>query len=364
MRVRRLTLLVTAIVVLAAPAAAAEDVLGVDVYPDRVPTTNASEKVHLVGHDPGERYNWTVTVTDDYHVVELVVHDGFDVSRGRQMVPLVGGDHFIELHDRNVTAVDRPATVYNLTERQGAWVYRLGLPGPGERNLTLHRDVTPPEVTMGPVRNITHVSFDVKTRTSEPALAELVLEKPDGSTREQPTPRPGIWQRFPVQGLDADTTYRFHVRVWDWSGNDNRTGTATLTTEPEPDPPEPTVRPLTPEPDATVDGAGGVVVSASFEANGSRVVTDGIRLFFDKEPVDRRNLTIRDGRVSYNAPGPLEPRPYSVSLEVPNEAGGVGVARWSFTVEGATTAESPLGAPLALLALAGSGAAIRARRGS
>lgn len=352
-----------ALTTVAAPAQAVhgDGIVGVEVHPDREPTTDHPDHVALSDHEPGQRYNWTVNVTDDYQVVDLAVHDGFNLTRTRQLVPLVDGGHFVELHQRNVTDVDRPAKVFNLTTEGGNPTYRLGIPGPGERNLTLHRDETPPTVSMGPVRNVTHFSFDVRTDTSEPAMAELVLAKPDGSVREQPTPKPGTFQNFPVQGLDADTTYTFHVEVWDWSGNRARTDTAEVTTAPEPNPPEPVVTPVAPEPGATVPATGSVLVEATFEANGSAIQTDGVRLFFDKEGIERGDFTVEDGKVLYRAVGPFQPREYSVAVEVPNEAGGTGIARWSFTVEGAQQANSPLGLEVALVGLVGL-ALLRARR--
>lgn len=344
--------LVLAVTALAAPVHAAEDVLGVDVYPDRAPTTNASERVVLEGYEPGERYNWTVTVADEYDVLDLTVHDGFDVDRARQLVPLLDGEHFVELHTVNVTEVDQPAKVFNLTSTEDGWRYRLGLPDPGPKNLTLHRDVTPPTVEMGPVRNVTHYSFDVQTSTSEPALAELVLEKPDGTNRTQPTPSPGIWQRFPVQGLEPVSTYRFHVEVWDWSGNRAETGEETVTTAAEPIPPKPTVEVVRPAPNATVPGTDGVVLEATFESPDSPVPADGFAVFFDKREVDHRNVTVDGNTVQYVVEGPLTPRMYFASVEVTNEAGGTGIARWSFTVEGTPQADSPLGLEVALIALA------------
>lgn len=349
-----------ALTTVAAPAQAAEDIARVDVYPDREPTTDDPARIQVDGYELGERYDFTVRSTDDYQVVDLVIHEGFNVTRARQLVPLLDGKHFVELTQRNVTDVDRPARVFNLTT-EDRWRYRLGVPDPGEHDLTLHRDTTSPSVSIGPVRNVTHFRFDVRTETSEPALAEIVLTAPDGSVREQPTPSPGTFQNFPVQGLEADSTYTFHVEVWDWSGNRAQTETLEVTTEPEPNPPEPIVEPVKPKPDETIEVTDSILVEAAYLPNGSAVVEEGINLFFDKERVDRKNFTVEDGTVRYRAIGTFQPRSYSVAVEVPNEAGGTGVARWSFTVEGASQANSPLGLEIVLASIVGL-ALLRARR--
>ncbi len=315
--------------------------VSIDVYADEPPATNATDQVTVDGYELGERYNWTVDVQDEYTVLEMRVHSGFDVDRARQLVPWIDGGHFVELSQRDVSDVDRPTAVFNLTSEEHGWTYELGLPGPGPVTLSLVRDVTPPTVTLHPVRNVTHFSFDAKTSSPEPAMATLVLERPDGTQREQPTPHPGTPQRFPVQGLEADTTYSFFVRVEDWSGNQATTRTVNVTTAPAPDPPEPTVEAVRPAPNSTVTRTTGIVLEASIVSEASPVALDGIQVFFDKERVERANLTIEPDRVLYTVPGPLEPRPYSVSVEVPNEAGGTGVARWSFTVQDETPRGSP-----------------------
>lgn len=342
-----------ACLVLVPAADGAAPSVSIDVYADEPPRTNATDRVTVDGYELGERYNWTVDVQGNYTVVEMRVHEGFDVDRARQLVPWIDGGHFVELSERNVSDVDQPATVFNLTSEEHGWTYDLGLPGPGTVNLSLVRDVTPPDVTLHPVRNVTHFSFDTKTSTPEAAMATLVLERPDGTEREQPTRRPGTPQRFPVQGLEADTRYSFFVRVEDWSGNEATTPTVNVTTQPAPDPPEPTVQPVRPAPNSTVARTVGIVVEASIIAEDSPIAPGGIQVFFDKERIDRSNLTIEPDRVIYTVPGPLEPRPYSVSVEVPNEAGGTGVARWSFTVQGEAPQQSPpVGVGALLVALA------------
>lgn len=356
---------------LAPGAGAAGADAAVDVYPNRTPTADdPNGTLELVNWTAGESYEWNLTTSTNYTIVELRIHDGFNVTRGKQLVPLVGGNHFVEIHSHPST-VDRPATVYNLTgggDASGAaWTYDLGVEGPATTNLTLHRDVDPPGYKLGEPRNVTHCCFDVKTTTSEVALATLIVEPPPGSDeplRDFPTPRPAPLQRFPVQGLDPNTTYRYHVEFTDWSGNTARTGNHTVTTAPAPDPPEPEVTPTSPLPNATVEPEG-VVVSATWSSPESPVVPGGIRLFVDKVPVEPDSFQVEEDALTYRVPKPLPTRNVSVSVEVPNAAGGTGIARWTFTVEEAQERDrrSPaLGPAAAAVVLAGAALVRRRRR--
>lgn len=290
--------------------------------------------------EPTEAYAWQLNLTDDYHVAHINLDTNLPITEGRQMVPLLTGSHFVEVGD--VATVDRPAKVYNLTRSNGTWNYALGLPGPGETNLTLTRDVTPPSIEFVSVGNHTEIGFDVVTDTSEPALATLYVYDDGEQIQSYPTPRPGPWQKFPVQGLDANTTYEVQVNASDWSGNQVTSPMRNVTTAPAPNPPKPIVTPISPEPNATVS-ADDVVVRASIDSNGSTVVKDGIRLFFDKERVDNSEITVENGTISYVPAPPLGDRKYFVSLEVENVAGGTGIARWSFTAQNQQTAPSPIG---------------------
>lgn len=367
----------------AIPGAAAADATvnaTVDVHPDRAPETRDPEGLlTLENWTRNATLRWSLATDANYTVVDVRVHEGFDVTRGRQIVPLVGGNHFVELDDFDgPLAVDRPATVFNLTEGTGpngsddgnvSWTYRLGIPGPTETNLTLHRDVTPPEHEVDRPRNVSHVGFDLRTETSEVALATLVIEPPedvDEIVRRFPTPRPAPVQQFPAQGLSANTTYSWHVEFADWSGNTVRTGERPVTTAPAPDPPEPEVTPVSPVPGTTVESVD-VVVEARWESPESPVLAGGIRLFVDKVPIPKGDVVVDEDRVRYLVPDPLPTRNVSVAAEVPNEAGGTGVARWSFAVQDASTPadrESPLAPALALSGLAIAGLlAGRAREG-
>lgn len=329
------------LVLVPAASAAGETDVGITIDPDgQAEVTQGQAQVSSTQQDPGQAYAWEVDVVDDYAVAEIHIQDAFDVDRGKQIVPLLDGAHFVQLKHTDPADVDRPAKVYNLSGADGQWTYRLGLPGPGTVNLSLHRDVTPPRFEVGEIRNLTHFSFDLKTRTPEPALAELVIQGPEREL-SYPTNAPGVWQRFPAQGLDPDTTYTYHVRFWDWSGNQATSQSYEVTTRPEPERPPVTVRPVSPAPNSTVSADEPVVIEAAYESPDSPVRGDGIRFFFDKEELDRSAFTIQGASVRYEVPGTLDERIYFVSVEVPNLAGGVGEARWSFTVGAPSQAPAP-----------------------
>ncbi len=339
---RSVTLAVLLCLVLVPTASAAGQTdVGITLRPDgQAEVTTGQPKTSQTQHDVGQAYAWEIEVTDDYDVAEVRIDDAFGVERGKQIVPLLDGDHVIQLKHRDPADVDQPARVYNLTGEDGTWTYRLGLPGPGTVNLSLHKDVTPPRFEMGEITNLTHFSFDLKTQTPEPALAELVIQGPERNL-SYPTNTPGVWQRFPAQGLDPDTTYSYHVVFEDWSGNQATSQTYELTTLPEPERPEVTVRPVAPTPNSTVPAGQPVVIEAAYESPESPVRGSGIRLFFDKEEIDRSRLTVEGATVRYEVPGPLKERIYSVSVEVPNMAGGVGETRWSFTVGDPAQSQAP-----------------------
>lgn len=366
------TLLGIALVSGLATGAEAADVV-VDVHADAAPqeVRDPNGTLELVNWTAGESHTWNLTTSTDYTTIDLRIHGGFNVTQGKQLVPLVGGDHFVELHGQGPGSVDDPATVFNLTAGEDgdvSWTYRLGVPGPTGTNLTLHRDVDPPGYELGTPRNVTHVGFDLRTETSETALAVLVVEPPEGVdeiVRRFPTPRPAPVQRFPVQGLSSDTTYRWSVEFTDWSGNTVRTSPRTVTTAPAPDPPEPVVTPVSPVPNGTVRPTG-VIVEARWESPESPVVPGGIHLFVDKVPIPDENISIEGDRLRYLVPEPLPAREVSVAVEVPNLAGGIGIARWSFVVQEAASTDRtiPLEPGLALAGLAIAGLlAGRGRRG-
>lgn len=312
--------------------------------------------------EPPDRYAWRLNLTEDYHVAEIHLDQGFPVDRGRQAVPLVDDKHFVQVEDPR--DVDRPARVFNLTASEGTWTYELGLLGPGEANLTLHRDLESPEIEIVSVGNVSHIGFDVTTNTSETANAELVVyNTTQDPIQDYPTPRPGPWQKFPVQGLDADTTYTFQVNASDWSGNTVQSPVREVTTAPAPNPPDPIVEPVRPEPDSTVS-PDDVVVEARIDANGTQVLEQEIRLFFDKERIDRENFEVTDGTLTYHPQSALGERTYFVAVEVPNAEGGEGLARWSFDAQVKQSAPAPLTPGVLAAVLGAIAVAARRRRAS
>jgi MYXO-CTERM domain-containing protein len=343
-------------------AGAAEEAnLSIEIGADGDATTDDVGGIVVAeDHDPPERYAWQLSLDTNYTLANVTVDEGFDVDRPRQLVPLLDGEHFVEVRDP--ARVDRPGTVFNLsTEAEGSGSYQLGLPGSGEANLTLATDRAAPEIAVVSVGNHTDVGFDVTTDTSEAAMAELFVETPQGErVQSYPTNRPGLWQTFPVQGLEANTTYEIVVDAWDWSGNEVTSERVEVTTEPEPDPPDPVLEPVRPEPNATVSSTG-VVVEASYSEEGWSIDESSVLVFFDKERVDASEVEVGDGSIVYRADGPLEAREYHVSVEADNEVGGTGVARWSFQVDGDEAARSPGPLGLAGLALA-AGLVARRRR--
>lgn len=325
-------------ILLVLPGVGAQDEVRVDVYPDDEPETSHPSVVELVDASPGDAYRWTVNVTDEQVVVDLVLHEGFDVDRPRQLVPEVDGEYPGEVRG-DVVDRESPRPLFNLTSDEGTGMYGLSLPGPGELNLTLERDVQPPSVSMGPVEEVTHNGFDVATTTDEYAFGALVLHDVDRG--EQPTPRLSLEQRFPVIGLDADTAYAFHVRAWDWSGNEATTSMETVTTLPEPTPPVPELTVLSPEPNGTVTSLEDIVVEVRFISEDSPVREGGVSVFFDKAPVPASDVQFEDDRVLFHVEDALDPRSYSVSVEVTNQAGGTAVEQWSFEVEEPARASFP-----------------------
>lgn len=314
----------------------------------------------------GSSYAWTLNLTEEYHTAEIRVDGAFEVDRPRQVVPLIDGLHFVHLPDRNVSDVDQPGKVYNIDTDDGegeAFTYNVGLPGPGTKQLTLSLDMQAPGFSIDAVRDVSHIGFDVETSTDEAAEALLEVTPVDGGDPISfPTPSPARVQRFPVQGLNPNTTYTVTVTFTDWSGNQATSDPFNVTTAPEPNPPRPNVTILSPAPDTTIAAGEPIVVEASWESP-SPVKRPGVRLFFDKQEIDHDRLTFSDDTVTFRPEGPFQPREYSVSIEVTNQAGGADVARWSFTVGGPPDA---VGVPLGALGVVGalvSGALVAARLG-
>jgi hypothetical protein len=355
----RLFLLValTASALLSAPAAPAQAGGTVDATVTMTPETTMvvdgeEGLIRLIESEGGERYVFELTLTQSYTTFEFRMQ-GFDVERPRQMVPslVVPDTEFPLFHaypNDRVWEADGPARVVNVTGSADAIVLRLGVDGPANRTLLIERDVAPPGFTLGEVTNLTHFSFYQETTTDEMALADLQVTRVGAAAHvENPTPDYHIRQRFPVQGLDPASEYDIRVVFTDWAGNSVASDPYRVTTAPRPPAPLPLVEPLSPTPNATVP-EGGVVISARIQAVDSPLAENGIRLFYDKREITS-DLRYEDEVLTFTPPTASRGL-HSVAVEVTNEAGGLGVARWTFVVgdEGRSATPFP-----ALLALAG-----------
>lgn len=343
----------------------------VELRPGQAPSYQGPQGLaRLAESQEGQRYAWNLTLTQDYTVGEFRVRGGlFDVDRVQQVVPTledVPDNHyplFERFPDDELWTAEGPAQVYRYNGTPQDFVLRLGFVGPGNQTLVLRRDVAPPTFTLGPVTNVTHLSFFQETRTDEMAIANLRIRPQGGGEAdwvENPTPSYHVLQRFPIQGLDPESDYEARVVFTDWAGNRVESEPYRVRTAPKPVVPIPTVTPLEPAPNATLPN-GTVVIRASVASEVSLQGGD-IRFFLDKREV-RDGLRF-DGQVfTYQPPAPLEPGLHSAAVEVTNAAGGRGVARWTFEVAGAEREAPGPGLPLLAVALAlGLAAARRARR--
>lgn len=363
--IRALPILALLAMSLAPPALAAEngpDFI-VELRPGAEPTYRGPPGVAtLQDYVPGQRVSWNLTLASDYTVGEFRIVDAFNVTRPSQVVPrLILPDSeyplFVQFPGERVWEADGPAQVYSVTGTAQNATLRLGLPGPRNVTLVLERDVTPPVFTLGQVVNVTHRDFFQETRTDELAYANLRIRlKGAAEWVENPTTMPHYLQRFPIQGLRANSEYEAQITFTDWAGNEAKSPLYTLRTTPEPVRPLPVVTILQPAANATLPN-GSLLVHARIEAPGSTMQGGSVRLFVDAKEVhdgyafDGRDLTYR--------PPLLQPGPHRVAVEATNADGGTAAARWSFTVAGAE--ETPLPLPLVLAALA-AGAVVMRRR--
>lgn len=373
MRVLVLTLLLLAPTVLALPS-------GLDAHigltNDETPTLDDPFGfLAFESASPGERYVFTVNSTRDYFTVEVGVSGAFDIERPKQLVPRLALDPnekgciakpddclydiFEPFATERVWEVDSPARVYHVSGTSTDFSLRFGIIGPVNATLTLTRDVTPPEVKLLPIELLTYQSFFATTNTNELSIVDMQVRKQGAKDWIQsPTPQFHVLQKFPIQGLDADSTYDVRILATDWADNVNEVPIFQVHTLPEPYRPKPTITILTPEPNTTVR-ATGVALLATIESNESPVPADGVRVFFDKKEVTQ-DAAYANGQVSYS-PGALAPGHHSASVEVTNDAGGKTVKAWSFDVEGATNATPGLGALGLVAATAVSCLAVRTR---
>ena len=345
---------------LLAPGASAQPAGAIDatitLAPGASPTLDApAGLVRLNSSTPGERYAFDLALDREYTTFEIRAK-GFELDRPRQLVPslVVPEDEYPLFHafpNERIWDVDGAANVFHVNGTPHALVLRLGVVGPRNVTLVLEVDRTPPTYTLGERQNVTHIGFYQETTTNELALADLQVRRVGASEWIQnPTPAYHVLQRFPVQGLDAEAEYETRILFEDWAGNVATTPVARFTTPPAPFAPIPVVTILDPAPNATLP-AGNLTVRVTIDSPESPVRRDGVRLFFDLREVS--DALEFDGReVSYTPTTTLTDGLHRVSVEATNEAGGKGIARWSFTVGDARGNDAPLPAAIALAGLA------------
>lgn len=326
-------------------------------------------QAEAVVEEPGEHYQWKLTAQEGLERLEgeITVPVGyFDVERRRQVVPETGEGLFVEVNDPGlVDEGENPGRLLNITsEGDGDFVYHLSFPvqaATGEAELSLRRDVTPPQTTVGPVQNVTHRSFYVETNTSEPAWGVLWVRPADAPPEdavEHRTQTPSFLQRFPIVGLRPATEYVFHVETRDWAGNEAPSESHNLTTEQRVVGPSPQILSVRPEPDAVLNGPP-EAIEADYDAVAGGFGPRGVRLFVDLEEVTNQ-ATIEGDSLRYVPPEPLEPGLHAVRLELENTENGEAFERWEFTVQ--ENAESP--APWAVVLLLGAIVGMSLRRRS
>ena len=306
--------------------------------------------VELTESYAGERYAWRVNLSKEYTVAEIVIEGAFDVERVRQVVPKLHVPHEeyplftpIPRHVWDIEGVPRYG-LYHANGTPESFTMWLGLPGPREEGpeapfdarLQLDRDVVPPGISAGQVKDLTWRGYYQEATTDELALMDLVVCcDPEGREINNPTTIYHFLHKFPIQGLDPEKTYETTFFAEDWAGNVAQAPTQTLTTPAKPVVPEPVVTPLTPAPDAKVK-ASDVLIEARIESPDVPLADGGIRFFLDKQEV-RENLQFVNGTFRYRPSTPLAPGIHSVGIEVMNAEGGEARAAWTFEVERART---------------------------
>lgn len=357
-----------AIFLLIAPSALAQPTgsidLVVELRGDAPPTYSTSGILSDHVRTPGERDAWNVTTVKPYTVLEFRVNGTYEVERAMQIVPTlhvpgIAYPFFYVVQREAVWDVDSPDRISNSTTKDGTHVIRLGIPGPANGTLTLERDVTPPNFTLGAIQNVTHFGFYQESKTDEPALGDLQIRKVGATDwNRNPTTELNYRQRFPVQGLSPNTTYEARLIVTDWAGNSITGSTYAVHSAPAPIIPMPRIVPLTPQPNSTAP-SGDVVLSARVELDGLRLANSGLRIYLDKHAITE-DLVFENGTLSYHPSTPLASGTHSVLMEATNAQGGLGRAQWTFTIAGerSVSAASLLG----LFAIVGLATALLRRR--
>lgn len=351
----RATFIAIAILALLTPSAQAADGPDITVELDADGAgPDAAPELRLRSWEPGERALWDVDLAEAFTTIEIRAN-GFALEHPRQLTPMLERPSTYPVFEvvpfDDVWNAEAAAPIAHVGGNATSIVLRLGIPGPFTGVLNLSRDVTPPVLTVGERNASTHYSFYQETRTDEYAIVDLQVRKL-GSDEwvRNPTPVHHVFQRFPVQGLDADAEYETRYVVTDWAGNVVVVDGAPHRTLPAPSRNVVEVKPVSPTPNATI-ARGDVNITAEFPS-GLTLQDGGVRLFLDKREI-RENLAVVGNRITYAPPSPLARGPHSVSVEVTGIDESHGEARWTFHVGPQGTPSAPLAFLLLALAIAG-----------
>lgn len=280
------------------------------------------------------RWIWDLDLDDAFTVIEFQ-GKGLALERPRQLVPIlvVPEDRFplFRLYpNERVWEADAPSQVFHVTGTGDDLVLRVGIPGPGQKQLIVEVDTIAPSYDIGAPTNVTPIGFFVETQTTELALGDLQVRKVGASDWiRNPTPEYHVLQRFPIQGLTADSDHEAQVIFEDWAGNTVSSPVFTVRTAPAPSVEPIVIRALSPTPNSTVEGDN-VTVRASLQS-AVPLAREDVRLFFDLREVS--DFEVHGADVTYR-PGALNATTHVVSIEATNAEGGRGLLRWTFEVAG------------------------------
>lgn len=271
---------------------------------------------------------------------------------GRFLVHLDGRSYFQDTAEDTVWR-ETPAPAWKNVSQSEAGPHtltshRLRVPAQIDDELVLAHDARPPQIlntrednltgTWDPTERVPHLI----TRTDEPALGRLLIEREGAAPFEKPTVVPAFEQRYRLNGLAPDTTYAYTIVLTDMAGNQNET-TGTFTTPPQAksDPPQITI---TPAEAPAVLGQRTTLRATVTDAAGTPWPASRIAVFFDKTTVTQEAI-VTEGAVTYITPH-LEAGPHSFVVEA--AVAGQDTVMASHRFEVATEASGPGAAVLAL----------------
>lgn len=299
---------------------------------------------------PDESAEWSLAIDSEAARGRIVFRGFWNVSSPRQALPRIDAHHlglFYSSDPADIVNASAEDDFVNVSGSETEPVFLFSIRS-GERRLTFEKDLEPPSFVVGPVQELTPISFLIRTETNEPALANLEV-RPLGATEAvpYPTPEPAFRQTFPVIALRENTTYEYWFTFWDFSGNEARSEAFRVSTPPKPFVAPPTLVSHFPL-NGSVLGAPPHAITAVVESPNGAIPSHGVRLFFDLKEVTE-NITFDGVNVTYPLPAPPEAGFHRAGLEVRDDAGGFLSFRWSFTVAAAKRAPGLEAAALVLL---------------